>query len=102
MLAQQRRGAEEFGRSVGQTDRTADQIARAHFRVSNFFGNPHMLDLRILEDFVDRVDWRVGNAVGVQARQPVGAGFLLKLLPQNSYDLLMTIGSMFTRREARV
>ena len=54
-----------------------------------------MLDLRIFEDFSDRVDRRIGNMIGVEPQQPVIARFAPKLLAQDRDDLIVAIGAGF-------
>ncbi len=61
-----------------------------------------MFDLRVVEHFVNRVDRRVGNLIGVEPRQPIRARLRAKLLAQNLDNLAMAVGALFTRGEARV
>jgi len=52
-----------------------------------------MLDLWIVENFGDRVDWRIGNLICIEARQPVLSRSATKLLAQNLNDFVMAIGA---------
>src|SRR5258705_2752604 len=70
--------------------------------MADLFWNAEMLDLRVVEHFVNRVDRRVGNIVGVESEQPICARLRTKLLAQNVDNLAMTVGALFAGGEARV
>ena len=61
-----------------------------------------MLDLGIVENLLDRVDRRVGNAVRVQSGEPIFPRLLAKLRSQDIDDLVVTVGAPLARIKARV
>src|SRR5215208_8217784 len=102
VLAEQRRRAEKLRRRPRHIDWAADQIAHAHLRMFDLFWDTHVLDLWIIEHLVNRVDRRVGDAMRVEARQPIVAPLLGKSRAQQLDDFVVVIAALFARRETRV
>ena len=50
--------------------------------MDDLFGEAHVLYLRVRENFVNHVDGRVGNAIGVNPGQPVFTRLFALLLTQ--------------------
>ncbi len=68
----------------------------------DLFRDAQMFDLRVVEHFLNRVDRRVGDAVGVEPRQPVVASLLGEGRAQHFNNLVMAIAALLACLEARV
>ena len=65
-------------------------------------GNAHMFDLRVLENFLNRIDRSGGYTIRSQGRQPMVPRPLTKLLLKDFEDLVMVFRSGLARRKPRI
>src|ERR1051325_4010969 len=95
MFAEQWRRTEKSCRRTHKIDGTADEIRRSHPCVLDLPGNAEVLDLGIVKDFLDRIDWSVRNLVFVESRQPVFTRHRTECFLEYLDDFPMAITAVF-------
>ena len=103
MLALLGGGAQLVGlRVAAHVDRLADHLLRAELRVSDRPGDPEMLDLRIGEGLVDRIDRPARHAGLVEPLDPISVGMLPDELGEMRIERRPVFGARDHRREIRI
>ena len=79
MFAQFGRRRADIARGPAHVDRLADHVHLAVCGRRDRRGKAQMLDLRVIEHLVDRVDGSAGHAALVEEIDPLGAVFRLRV-----------------------